>query len=115
LSNHTQPNHAIAITNNNQKICFSGDGVIPEDSWNMYKDSDLLIHEAYTYDKDIPGHVKIKDLLILSKKFNIKTLALTHFKRNYLYKEWDKDKDMVINDTSLKIIIPKPMDEFDLN
>ncbi|MBR9704943.1 ribonuclease Z [Candidatus Pacearchaeota archaeon] len=114
LSNHTAYNLSIIINNNTHKISYSGDGVIPNDKWTNYKDSDLLIHEAYTYDTDIPGHVKIKDLLKLSENFNIKNLALTHFKRDFIKTELENYKDQILSNKEVNIFIPKPLDEFEL-
>jgi ribonuclease BN (tRNA processing enzyme) len=115
LSNHTSHNLAVKINNGKNIVCYSGDGIINEQSWDLYQDANLLIHEAYTYDKEIRGHVKIKDLITAAEKYNVKCLALTHFKRDFIKNELEKYLPVILKNDNLQIIIPKPMDEYEIN
>lgn len=111
LSNHTAPNLAIKISDGKRIVCYSGDGIVSEKEDGIYKDSDLLIHEAYTYDEKRPGHVCIKDLIEMARRNNVKCLALTHIQRNFRAKELEFIKNKIL-ETNIKIIIPNPFDEY---
>lgn len=107
LGEHTIKNLAIKIENNKKSICYSGDGNFTKKTERLYKDSDLVIHEAYFYDKKAIGHSSITDLIKMAERNNIKCLALTHINRE-LRKKLNKKK---ISSKKVKIIVPKGRDE----
>lgn len=112
LSNHSVPNLAVKVSDGKSSIGYSGDGIISDDHFSMYKDLDLLIHESYTYDKDIKGHVKIKDLISLSKKNNVKCLALVHMQRDFRKNSFESCRESICS--QFNIIIPAVFDEVDV-
>jgi len=78
---HSISNFAIRIENNKKILCYSGDGTFTKNTKKLYKDADLLIHEAYLYDKKEIGHARIIDLIKVAERNNVKCLALTHIDR----------------------------------
>ncbi len=79
---HTIHNTVIKIENKAKSICYSGDGSYTKESEKLYANCDLLIHEAYFYDKKMIGHGSITDLIEMAERNNIKSLALTHINRD---------------------------------
>ena len=108
LTKHVANNLAIKVDNNEKSFCYSGDGGFNEKTEELYKDSDLVIHESYLYDEKREGHACIIDLIKMAEENNIKCLALTHINRN-LRKELNKKN---ISSKKVKVIIPKPFDKF---
>jgi len=104
---HSRKNLAIKVSDGEKTICYSGDGTFTKETEKLYKDSDLVIHEAYLYNKKIIGHACITDLIKMAERNNIKCLALTHIHRD-LRKELNKKK---ISSKKVKVIIPKPFDK----
>ena len=90
---------SIAITNTSTSVEASA-------GLKLYKDSDLLIHEAYLYDIKKAGHGQIKGSIRMAERNNIKILALTHINRDL------KKKGFKIPKTKVEVIIPKPFNEF---
>lgn len=109
---HPASNHAIMIRDGNHTICYSGDGMFSEESEQLYRNADLLIHEAYTFNKKIPNHACIRDLIEMAKRNNVKCLALTHLQRDFRKREIIKLKKEVQNE-EIKVLIPEPFEEYE--
>ncbi len=110
---HTAYNLAIRIDDNKKVVCYSGDGPFDEATEKIYKDADILMHECYMFDQRIKGHVAAVDVFEMAKKSNVKCLALAHFKRAFNDETRKRVKE-AIPATGLKIIIPEPLEEYNL-
>lgn len=129
---HSTPVFAIKVESDEKSVCYSGDGMFSLQE-GFYKNLDLLIQETYLYDKKIIGHACITGAIKFAEDNNIKCLALVHlnkhFRKNELPKLIDKIKspaeaeassdakalaDRSAGKDKLKIIIPEPLDEYNL-
>jgi ribonuclease BN (tRNA processing enzyme) len=110
-THHSVNNLAIKITDGERIFCYSGDGQFTPQTEKLYSHADLVIHDAYTFDKHITGHSSIKDLVEMARKNNIKCLALTHFQREIRQKKLEQIKKELAKE-DIKIIIPSPYDEY---
>lgn len=109
---HSGENLAIKISDGNKIMVYGGDGS-PVEGNDFYKNLDLLILETYLYDKEIIGHACVIGAIKFAEDNNIKCLALTHINRDFRKNELPKVKDKIKSD-KVKIIIPEPMDEYNL-
>lgn len=106
---HYIKNYAVKVSNENNSVCYSGDGELTKKSKELYDNSDLLIHDSFLFEGKVDGHATIKELYDEFDNLNIKCLALTHInteiRKNNLQqiKEFCKDKN---------IIIPECFDEY---
>lgn len=105
---HSINNFAIKIDDGKKSFCYSGDGMFNEKTEKLYKNSNLVIHEAYLYDEKREGHACIIELIKMAERNNVKCLALTHINRD-LRKELNKKK---ISSKKVKVIIPNPFEEY---
>lgn len=112
LTRHSIDNMAINIDDGKKSLVYSGDGLFSEQD-NFYKDLDLLIQETYLYDQEKIGHASIIGAIKFAGENNIKCLALTHINRDFRKNELPKIKDKIKSD-KVKIIIPEPLDEYNL-
>ena len=110
---HTAYNLAIRIESGKDVICYSGDGPIEGEAEKLYKNADIVIHECYMFDKKFPGHVVAVDVFEMAKRQKVKCLALAHFKRAFNDETRKKVKD-AIPATGLKIILPEPLEEYEV-
>jgi ribonuclease Z len=69
----------------NKKLVFLGDEPLKEHYFNIVKNSDILIHNAFSSEKEEKifkshekGHSTVKDAAISAKKLNAKSLLLYH-------------------------------------
>lgn len=110
---HSSKNLAIKINDGKKIISYSGDGMFNKKTEKLYKNSDLLIHETYLYNKETMGHGYIMGVIEMAKRNNIKCLALTHLQRDLRKKKMKEIKDKV-SKKGVKVIIPNPLDKYNL-
>jgi len=108
---HPANNHAIKINDGKNIICYSGDGMFQKETEQLYRDADLVIHEAYTFDTKIPNHACITDLIQMAGRNNVKCLALTHLQREFRKKEFAALRKKAF-DEKVKVIVPQPFEEY---
>lgn len=111
LTEHSVSNLAIKIDDGKKSFCYSGDGMFNEKTEELYRNSDLVIHEAYLYDEKREGHACITDLIKMAQRNNVKCLAPIHINRFLRRKELESIKKK-ISDKKVKVIIPNPFEEF---
>lgn len=86
---HSVKNYAVRFQRKSggASFCFSGDGAISPETKNLYQGCELLLHEAYTWSKEIPGHTSVKKVLDELANSNISKIVLTH--------HWSKEKEKI--------------------
>ncbi len=110
---HTAYCLAIRIDDGKNVVAYSGDGPFDDETEKIYKDADILMHECYMFDQRLPGHVAAVDVFEMAKRQNVKCLALGHFKRAFNDETRAKVKE-AIPATGLKIILPQPLEEYEI-
>jgi len=112
LTVHSGENLAVKITDGKNTVAYSGDGS-PVPGNDFYNNLDLLILETYLYDKEIIGHSSIVSAISFAENNKVKCLASTHINRDFRKNELPKMRDKIKSD-KVKIIIPEPMDEYNI-
>ncbi|MCX6765281.1 MAG: MBL fold metallo-hydrolase [Candidatus Nealsonbacteria bacterium] len=107
---HSGENLAVKIADGKNTFAFSGDGS-PKSGNDFYAGLDLLILETYLYDKEIIGHSSMVSAIKFAENNGVKCLALTHINRDYRKNDLFKMKDKLASG-KVKIIIPKPLEEY---
>lgn len=110
---HTAYNLAIRIEDGKHVVCYSGDGPADIATKMLYVNADLVMHECYMFDQRMPGHVAAVDVFEMAKRCGIKCLALGHFKRKFNDETRQQVKE-AIPATGLNIILPEPLQEYNL-
>jgi len=78
-STHSQRNYGVRITaSNNTRLYYSGDGRPTKENECLMSDCDLVIHEAFTLQDQVPGHSSITTCRELVRRQDIKKCALVH-------------------------------------
>ncbi len=108
---HPAGNHAIRVGKGDSAVCYSGDGMFLKETEKIYSNAGLVIHEAYSFDKKIPNHACITDLIQMAERNNIKCLALTHLQREFRKREIAALRKNLL-EKKLKVIIPQPLEEY---
>ena len=109
---HSGENLAVKITDGKNVYAYGGDGS-PIPGTDFYKGLDLLVLETYLYDQEKIGHSSIVSAIKFAEDNNVKCLALTHMNRDFRKNDLPKIKDK-IRSNKLKIIIPEPLEEYNL-
>jgi ribonuclease BN (tRNA processing enzyme) len=109
---HSGENLAVKMSDGKNVLAYSGDGS-PVAGGEFYKNLDLLTLETYLYDKEIIGHSSIISAIKFAEDNDVKCLALTHISRDFRKNDLPKVRDKIKSD-EVKVIIPEPMDEYNL-
>ena len=112
LTRHSTPVVAIKVEREGKSFCYSGDGMFSLRE-EFYAGLDLLAQETYLYDKEIIGHACVTGAVKFAEENGIKTLALVHLNKHFRKNDLPKVRKNIKSD-KVKIIIPEPMDEYDL-
>jgi ribonuclease BN (tRNA processing enzyme) len=108
---HSAQNFAVKIDDGRHTVCYSGDGMFNDQTERLYRQADLVIHEAYSFDNDIPGHANIKALIAMAERNHVKCIALTHLHRAFRKNDLEDLKKRCEQET-VTIIIPEPLSEY---
>ena len=106
---HSITNFAVKISKKDKIVCYSGDGNYTEESKKLYKNANLVVHEAYQIAKKMNGHATIIYLIEMCRELKINTLALTHIRRETRRDELDIIRQQI--NRCKNIFIPEPGDE----
>jgi ribonuclease BN (tRNA processing enzyme) len=113
-TNHSVSNLAIRISWRSKSICYSGDGNFTEESVRMYRGANLLIHEAYTLEEQMPTHGSCKNVIEMADDIGVKHLALVHVNRE-VRKRKDEIWDFIGKQTDqVNVMLPEPLEEFEV-
>jgi ribonuclease BN (tRNA processing enzyme) len=112
-SAHPVRNFAIAISHDDRKYAYSGDGNFTPGTSALYRNCALLAHEAYCLGPPFHGHASIGEVIAMAERAEVKTLALTHLRRD-IRKNRRAEIDALIAQSTIKVMIPEPGDVFEL-
>lgn len=113
MSHHSVDNMAIRVGCGKKSLSYSGDGMFTEATVQLYAGTDLLIHEAYTLESEIPTHSNVKDVAAMARKLGIPALAMTHLQRD-VRRNKERVLDYIRSQWNLNAFLPEPWDEFDV-
>jgi ribonuclease Z len=107
-TNHSQRNLALRIDAREKSIYYSGDGKATLESMSLAKGSQLIIHEAFSLEAEIPGHGTVSGSIKMAKECGASTLALVHIQRkvrSQVIYEMQRFTQMA---GSLNLMVPEP-------
>lgn len=79
-THHAVTNVAVRLRYGGKTICYSGDGMFTRVSRELYRGANLVVHEAYRFEKS-PVHGDIPSLLEMAGEEGVGKLALVHVQR----------------------------------
>ena len=107
---HPMKNYAIRIEAGNKSAGFSGDGALTPASRQLFQPCHVLVHEAFCFEKDFPGHTTAKEVMAYAEQLpKLETLALVHLQRDEREQQWEKFQDLQ-QKASFSVLIPEPGD-----
>jgi len=77
-SEHSQCNYGVRIRNGTSSLYYSGDGRPTTANLNLMRTCDLVIHEAFTLQDQVPGHSSIATCREISSRYQLNRCALVH-------------------------------------
>jgi len=108
VTRHSQRNLALRIDTQEKSIYYSGDGKATLESMSLAKGSQLMIHEAFAIDAEIPGHGTVTGSITMAKQCGVSTLALVHIQRKVRSQVIDEMQRFTQMAGSLNLMVPEP-------
>lgn len=77
---HSSPNLAVRVEADDKVFCYSGDGAVTRESCLLYRDADVLVHEAFGFERS-DVHATVDDVLQAASGASVRRVALVHIAR----------------------------------
>jgi ribonuclease BN (tRNA processing enzyme) len=104
---HSQPCQALRLANSNSSLFYSGDGRPTPDTLALAKNCDIIIHEAYRFQEETPGHGSITGCIEFAKKADAARLALLHIQHTDRQQFMVEIRNIVKDIPGIKILLPE--------
>ena len=104
---HSQPCQALRLANSNRSLFYSSDGRPTPETLTLAKDCDIIIHEAYRFQEETPGHDSIKGCIAFAKKAGAARLALLHIQHSDRQQFMVEMQNMAGDVPGIKILLPE--------
>lgn len=105
---HSQRDLALRIDGKGESIYYSGDGKPTPEGIALAQGSQLMIHEAFHMESEIPGHGTIKGSIDMAKRCEASNLALVHIQRDVRRQAIDRMHELKKMSEPLNVMIPEP-------
>ena len=113
-NSHSVRDLALRIDLEDKSVFYSGDGRPTPESVAMARGCQLIIHEAFAMNNEIPGHGTVTSAIDMAKKCTALNLALVHIQRRIRGKviaEIEQLKEMAY---PVNVFVPEPGERFNL-
>jgi ribonuclease Z len=114
LNDHSQRDLAVRIERQGKSVFYSGDGLPTEDTLSLAHECDLVIHEAFRLDQDIPAHGNILKCIDFARKAKVRALALVHIQRDERRERRDEIRRVIGGVADLHVFMPEPGEETEI-
>lgn len=111
-SAHPVRNLSVRIEEAGHAFCYSGDGAPTPATRALYDGADLLVHECYSAEPDVPGHAHAPALLELAETASVAQLALLHLSRS---RKAAVQRCVASYSGSVHVHLPAPGDELEVS
>ena len=82
LGDHGLPCLAVRVETHGNALFYSGDGRPTDETAELAKGCGLVVHEAFSMEKDHPGHGTVDQAMFFARNAGAQTLALVHIRRD---------------------------------
>ncbi len=107
-NDHSQRDLALKLNAGGISIYYSGDGRPTPESMQLAKGCDLIIHEAFSVDQEVPGHGNMKSSVEMAEESGASQLALVHIQRKERPGVIERLKVRKPGPGGLRVIVPEP-------
>lgn len=114
-NSHPQRDLALRIDARQTAIYYSGDGRPTPEGMALAKGSQLVIHEAFHVEGDVPGHGTVTGAIDMARKCGASRLALVHIQRKVRRQVMERIQEFEEMARSLSLIVPEPGDKITLD
>ncbi len=114
VNGHSHRDLAVRIESEDKSVFYSGDGGWTEETLALAQGCNLIVHEAFSLDGNIPGHGNIINCIEFARKARADGLALVHIQRNDRHGRRDEILNLIKTVKDLHVFMPEPGEEVEL-
>lgn len=114
VNGHPKRDLAVRIEAGGKSLFYSGDGLPTDETLLLAGGADLVIHEAFRLDTDIPGHGNVLSCIDFARKAKARSLALVHVERNERRNRREEILRAIAGVGDFKVFMPEPGDEVEI-
>ncbi|MEM5785867.1 MAG: ribonuclease Z [Syntrophobacteraceae bacterium] len=114
VNGHSQKDLAIRIEKDGKSVFYSGDGLPTDETLGLAHGCDLIIHEAFRLDQDVPGHGNMLTCIDFARKARARSLALVHIQRHERRNRRDEIQGVIEGVSDPRVFMPEPDEEVEI-
>ena len=114
VNGHPQRDLAVRVEKGGKSVFYSGDGPSTEETLSLARAADLVIHEAYRLETNVPGHTSIGNCIDFARKAKARSLALVHIQRQERREKWEDILRVSAEVKDFEVLMPEPGDEVEI-
>ena len=114
VNGHPQRDLAVRIERGGKSLFYSGDGLPTDETLSLASGADLVIHEAFRLDTDIPGHGNVMNCIDFARRAKARSLALVHIERNERRRRREDILRVSAEVKDFKVFMPEPGDQVEI-
>lgn len=111
---HPQRDLAVRIESRGKSVFYSGDGPGTDETLALARECDLLIHEAFLLDRNIPGHGNIMSCIDFAEKAGARSLAIVHIQRGERRERRAEIVRVMESVKDVRVFMPEPGDDVEV-
>ncbi len=111
---HPQPDLAVRIEDGRHRVFYSGDGAPTQQTLDLARGCDLIIHESFRLEDTTPGHGTIRRSVDFAREAGAPALALVHVQRDERRERYQEIVEFIKEIEGVNAIMPEPGDEISL-
>jgi ribonuclease BN (tRNA processing enzyme) len=114
VNGHSQRDLAVRIEAGGKALFYSGDGLSTDETLLLAHGADLVIHEAFRLEAEIPGHGNIVKCIDFARRAKARSLALVHIDRNERHRRREDILRVSAEVKDFEVLMPEPGDELEI-
>lgn len=114
VNGHPQRDLAVRIDAGGKSLFYSGDGHPTNETLALARETNLVIHEAFRLDADVPGHGNVMTCIDFARRAKAGSLALVHIERNERLRRREDILRVSAEAGDLKVLMPEPGVEIEI-
>lgn len=114
INGHSRKDLALRLDADGKSVFYSGDGIATDATLALARGCDLIIHEAFRLESNIPGHGNILRCIDFARSAGARSLALVHIERNERRNRREEIQQAMAGVKDLRVFMPEPDEEVEL-
>ncbi|CAM2059519.1 ribonuclease Z [Desulfovibrionales bacterium] len=109
-SEHSQPNLALRLDANGRSLFYSGDGLPTPTTTSLARGVDLIVHESFSMEQNIPGHGTVPGSIALAREAGVQRIAIVHVQREVRHSRQADILALCADAVDVRAFLPEPGD-----